>query len=274
MAFFQNLFDQEFQGSLILADRKLAPTFKVGPNKNLQSKQVAWNAGPYDLSSLGALTFNFAWDEGFKGWSSVDISVAGSNPAATTAGEVAAALNADPIFSSVFVATTTGMPGGESVLVSKQASRKQAVRFYFSNSGAEVAIGFNKMAPVAELPEYFERHTVENVNAFEDGVGLLLRLDESDSVDRAVIENAGFNPDAMKADWELVRGRSSGLFTFQKLTIDGSDRISQIIEYPAGAKPGDFARKINYVYSGSNTNPSQVTEIPHVLAEGDLVTPP
>lgn len=274
MAFFQNLFDQEFQGSLILADRKLAPTFKVGPNKNLQSKQVAWNAGPYDLSSSGTLTFNFAWDEGFKSWASVDISVAGANPSATTAYEVAAGLNADPIFSSVFSASVTGVPGGKSVMIDKLASRKQGVRFYFSNTGAERALGFNKMAPVAELPEYFERHTVSNVNQFDDSVGLLIRLDESNEVDRSVISNAGLDPDAMKADWQLIRGRSSGLFTFQKLTVDGSDRISQIIEYPAGAMAGDFARKINYVYAGSNTNPSQVTEVPYVLEEGDLVTPP
>jgi hypothetical protein len=77
----------------------------------------------------------------------------------------------------------------------------------------------------------------------------------------------------MKEDWQLLRGRSSGLFTFQKLTVDGSDRITQIIEYPAGALAGDFARKINYTYNGSNTNPSKVTEIPYVLADGDLVTP-
>ena len=77
----------------------------------------------------------------------------------------------------------------------------------------------------------------------------------------------------MKEDWELLRGRASGLFTFQKMTVDSSDRITQIIEYPAGAVAGDFARKIQYVYSGSNTNPIQVTEIPHVLQDGDLVTP-
>lgn len=273
MAFFQNLFDQEFQGSLILADRKLAPTFKVGPNRNLQSRQVAWNAGPYDLSADGSLEFNFAWDIGFKSWSSVSISVAGATPAATTVWEVVAALNADPTFSSVFRADVTQIPEGDSVMVSKVASKKQNVRFYFGNSGAEQVLGFNKMAPVAELPEYFERHTMENVNSFEDSVGLLMRLDESDPIDRAVIEGAGLDPDAMKADWQLIKGRSSGLFTFQKLTVDGSDRITQIIEYPAGAVAGDFARKIKYVYSGSNTNPSQVTEVPHVLQDGDLVTP-
>jgi hypothetical protein len=49
--------------------------------------------------------------------------------------------------------------------------------------------------------------------------------------------------------------------------------LTQIIEYPAGAVAGDFARKINYTYSGGNTNPSKVTEVPYVLSNGDLVTP-
>ena len=273
MAFFQNVFDQEFQGNLILADRKLAPTFKVGPNRNMQTKQVAWNAGPYDLSSGSSLEFNFAWDPEFKQWASVTIDVAGAVASSTKASEVAAALNAEPTFSSVFEASVTQLPEGDSVIISKVASKRQQVKFYFGNSGAETALGFNKMAPVAELPEYFERHTIANVREFDDSVGMLIRLDEADTTDQAVIERAGLDPSAMKADWELLRGRASGLFTFQKLTVDESDRITQIIEYPAGAVAGDFARKINYVYSGSNTNPSAVTEIPHVLQDVDLVEP-
>lgn len=273
MAFFQNVFDQEFQGYLLLADRKLAPTFKVGPNKNLQSRQIAWNAGPYDLSSGSALSFNFAWDAEFRNWATVSIDVAGADPAATTALEVASALNADPMFSSMLVARVSSIPAGETVLIDRSSAKRQTFKFYFGNAGAETVLGFNKMAPVAELPEYFSRHTIENVREFDDSMGLLIRLDESDSVDQGVIENAGFDPAEMQADWQLLRGRASGIFTFQKLTVDGSDRITQIIEYPAGAVEGDFARKIQYVYSGSNTNPSQVTEIPHVLQTGDLVTP-
>lgn len=273
MAFFQNVFDQEFLGNLLLADRKLSPVFKVGPNKNLQTKQVAWNAGPYDLSSSPNIEFNFAWDPDFKHWASVSIDVSGATASSTTAAEVASALNGDPTFSSTFRAEVTSLPSGDSVIVSKVASKKQQVKFYFGNSGAETVLGFNKMAPVAELPAYFARHTVDNLGVFEDSVGLLIRLDETNSIDQAIIENAGMDPAAMKADWELLRGRSSGLFTFQKLTVDGSDRITQIIEYPAGALAGDFARKINYSYTGSNTNPSKVTEIPYVLQSGDLVTP-
>ncbi len=74
------------------------------------------------------------------------------------------------------------------------------------------------------------------------------------------------------ADWQLLRGRS-GIFTFKKNTVDVSNRITQTIEYPAGALPGDFARKINYSYDGSNTQPTKVTEIPYTLTSSDLIVP-
>lgn len=274
MPFFQNVFDQEYQGYLILADRKLSPTFTVDPNRNPQSKQVAWNHGPYDFSSSGSsLVFNFSWDSEFRNWSSVTIDVAGADPSATLPGEVAAALNSDPMFSSLMVATVVKLDGSDSVGISRNPLKKQNLRFYFLNSGAEEALGFNARSGVAELPLYFERHTVANRSAFPDSAGMLIRLDESDPVDQAVITRAGFDPSAMQADWQLLRGRGAGLFTFQKLTVDATDRITQIIEYPAGSKPGDFARKINYTYTSTNTNPSSITEIPHVLSVSDMLTP-
>jgi len=272
MGFFQNLFDQEYQGYLVLSDRKLSPTFQVPSNQNFQSKQIAWNSSPYDFSSGSLLDFNFSWDIEFKQWSKVSIDVSGTTVSATTALEVVSALNNDPVFSSMFLASVSPVTGGESVLISRKTPRN--LKFYFSNSGAETALGFNKKAGVAEIPNYFERHTIENVNNFVDSVGHLIKLDETDPVDQAVIENAGFDPSAMKADWELLRGRGSGLFTFQKITVDASDRITQIIEYPAGAVAGDFARKINYEFTGTNSNPSEVTEIPYVLTTLDLINPP
>jgi len=271
MAFFQNVFDQEYQGSMVLGDRKLSLTFKVPPNRNMQSKMIAWNPGPYDFSVADLLEFNFCWDPEFKNWASVSIDVAGANSAETTAYEVVAALNQDAMFSSMFIAEVVGVEGGDSVGISKNPAKKKSGRMYFSNTGAETKLRFNKHAGVAELPEYFNRHTIANRSTFADSVGLLIKLDPTDPVDQVVIQEAGFNTVA-KEDYELLKGRS-GLFTFQKLTVDGSDRITQIIEYPAGAVPGDFARKIQYQYSGSKTNPSQVTEIPHVLSEEDLVSP-
>lgn len=272
MPFFQNVFDQEYQGYMVLGDRKLSLTFKVPPNKNLQSKMIAWNHGPYDFSVSNILEFNFCWDSEFKSWASVSIDVAGENPAVTTAHEVVSALNSDPMFSSVFIASVVGVDGGDSVGISKNPAKKKNARMYFGNSGAETKLKFNKHAGVAEMPEYFSRHTIANRSAFEDSVGMLIKLDAADPVDQQVIEDAGFDLEG-KEDFELLRGRS-GLFTFQKLTVDGSDRITQIIEYPAGAVAGDFARKIQYQYSGAKTNPSQVTEIPYVLQAEDLVSPP
>lgn len=271
MAFFQNVFDQEYQGYMVLGDRKLSLTFKVPPNKNMQSKMVAWNPGPYDLSVSGLLEFNFCWDPEFKNWASVSIDVSGTNASSTTPGEVAAALNADPMFSSMFIASVVGVEGGDSVGISKNPAKKKNARMYFSNTGAETKLRFNKNAGVAEMPDYFGRHTIANRATFADSVGMLIKLDPSDPVDQAIIEDAGFEAVA-KQDYELLRGRS-GLFTFQNLTVDSNDRIVQIIEYPAGSAPGDFARKIQYQYSGDNANPSQVTEVPHVLNEGDMVYP-
>lgn len=273
MPFYQNVFDQEYQGYLVLADRKLVPTFTVQPNSNPQSKQVAWNAGAYDFSSSGSvLVFNFSWDPEFRNWSSVSIDVTGADASATKPLEIVSALNSDPVFSSLLLASVVRIPDGESVGVEKNPNKKQNLKFYFSNSGAERVLGFNARAGVGELPSYFERHTIENRMEFTDSVGMLIRLDESDPIDQAIIQNAGFDPSSMKADWELIRGRS-GLFTFKKMTVDGSDRVTEIIEYPAGAVVGDFAKKTKYMYSGSNKNPSQITEVPYVLESGDLVSP-
>lgn len=86
-----------------------------------------------------------------------------------------------------------------------------------------------------------------------------------------VVTDYGIDYTTAKMDWELIRGRV-GLFNFQKITVDGSDRITQIIEYSTGALAGDIAKKIMYSYTGANKNPDQVTEIPYVLKAADLLT--
>lgn len=273
MPFFQNVLDQEFQGYIVLADRKLVPTFKVGPNRNTQSNQVAWNPGPYDFSSGGVLEFNFSWDPEFRNWSALNVDVTGSDPAATLPREVVDILNSDPVFHSMYVASVVKVEGSDTVGIAKNPQRKQGFKAYFGNGGAERSLGFNRKAGVAELPEYFGRHTIANRNDYPDSMAHLVRLDEANPVDQAIIEAAGFAPADMKADWELLRGRASGIFTFKKITVDGSDRITEVVEYPAGALPGDFAKKTNYVYTSSNKNPSSVTEIPYTLTESDLVEP-
>ena len=101
------------------------------------------------------------------------------------------------------------------------------------------------------------------------------------AVDNDVIDNAtdpkgnslGFDSNEFKADWELLAGRGSGLYTFKKQTVDGQDRISEIIEYGSGALAGELCRKTNYTYTGTNINPDQITQIPYILQSGDLVNP-
>lgn len=274
MAFFQNVFDQEFQGYLVLGDRQASMTFKIPANKNASDRQIAWNPGPYDLSTYNVLTLNYSWDRDYKIWGSLDIDVSGSGgegAGSTSAIEVANQLNSDSMFSEMLVASTLEFEGSTTVLVSKNPNKKQDIKIFFSNSGAESKLRFNKKASVAEIPNYFERHTFSNRYNYPDSTGNLIKLDEENSIDQLIIEEAGFTL-TPKKDYELLKGRS-GLFMFQKITVDSSDRITQIIEYPAGAVAGDFARKIKYTYSGSNSNPSQVTESPYVLQSGDLVTP-
>lgn len=275
MSFFQNVIDAEFRGNLPIEDRQYAMTFNIGTNKNTSDYMVAWNSGPYDFSSSGSVvTFHYAWDAAYKNYSALSIDVVGASASATTVYEVIAALNANAIFSGMWVAQTFRDAGVTKIMiVAKYPRPNKYVRTWIANDGAEQVLGFNKKAPVAELPSYFARHTIANRFEFPDSVGMLIELDPGDPIDAAIITAAGLDPLDPKTDWELFRGRSQ-LFNFRKVTVDGSDRITQIIEYPAGALVGDFARQIDYVYTGANKNPSQITEIPHVLVSGDLVTPP
>jgi len=227
---------------------------------------------------------NYAWDINFKNFSSLAINVAGASPATTLASEVASKLNANAIFAEMFVAQVTPLvphqptfphvsPNTYTVLIVPKPGRiKPNIKLWISNSSAEIPLRFNLKTGISEMPTYMDRHTIENRFIFPDSQGCLIHLDESNPDDEAIIEAAGFDPGAMLEDWQLLAGRS-GIFNFQKLTVDGSDRITEIIEYPAGAKKGDFARKIAYSYTGANKNPDQITEIPYTLTNSDLVTP-
>ena len=274
MAFFQNVFNTEFRGNWVLGDRQYSLVFVCPPNLNSSNYQLAYNNGPWDLSVSSVLTLNYAWDESFKNYAALEIDVVGNNSASTTPEEVSSALNSDPTFADMFLASIKENVNGNTVLITQKVNRiKKDVKLWISSTGAEAVMGFNLKAGVSELPTYFARHTIENRFNYPDSEGQLILLDEEDATDQIYIENAGFSVEDMKEDWELIEGRASGLFTFQKLTVDGSNRITEIIEYPAGAKAGAFARKINYSYTSTNTSPDQVTEIPYVLTDGDLVTP-
>lgn len=272
--FFQNLFEDEFRGNWVLSDRQYVLTFTVPANQNKSDYHLAWVAGPWNLTGNTELTVNWAHDTDLKMFHARTIDISGATVSETTAHEVAAALNADEFFKDHFQAYVKDIEAGETVLIrAKSGRRRQTVRFYVSNGGAESVLRFNKKAGVAELPGYFTRHTIER--RFEkDSDGRLIALDETDAGDQAIITDAGFDYTAMKEDWELLTGRASGLFMFRKQTVDGSSRVTRVIEYGAGAKEGDFARRIDYTYTGAKTEPDQITEVPHTLTSGDLVTPP
>ena len=218
-----------------------------------------------------------------NGWIdlAIDVTTTASSAAAVTAQEIASALRADGTFNSYFeatVETSSQFPNGNVKITQKKQITQ--FKFYIKNGQAEESVLFNFKAGVAEIPSYFDRHTIANLLNFGDCVGMLVALDPSDAVDAAVINNAvdvkgnslGLDSTAAKDDYELLEGRS-GLFMFQKSTVDGSGRVTEMIEYQAGAKVGDMAKKTKYTYTGAFTNPDQMTQEPYVLTSGDLVTP-
>lgn len=294
MTFFQNVFSSEYLGNLLLDDKQYVLTFKCRPNSGRGPEHVVVHNQPnYDLSgndtesnSCAILNIAYAKDPELKLWQtlSIDITAEAASSSAVTSEEIAEALNDNEVFSSIFVATTSNVFTNtkKSRLMIKQKDTSRRMSFYIVNGQAEEKLGFNKFAGVDELPVYFSRHTISNVlnEDFPDCTGMLIELDPSNNVDAAVINNAvnnkgvslGYNSSSVQEDWQLLGGRS-GIFNFQKITVDGSDRITEIIEYHAGAKEGDFARKIMYNYTGANKNASETFEIPYVLTNSDLITP-
>jgi hypothetical protein len=242
---------------------------------------IAWNYDPYDLSVHNTLMLNFAIDPNFFNFATLNINVAGATPAATMASEVAAKLNADPTFSTFFSAEAVDVKNGIDVTLTPPPYRvvirssgrsKTNIKAYITNAGAEQTLGFNLKAPVAELPSYYARHTIANRFNYPDSLGALVQLDTSNAVDQAVITNAGLDYTSPQADWQLLKGRSHN-FMFTKNTVDGSNRITQSITYPAGSVAGSLAVKTTYSYTGANTTPSQSAQVPYVLTSGDLITP-
>jgi hypothetical protein len=275
MSYYQNLFSQEFIGNWVGSDRQYSVTFKIPANRNTQDYQLAYNDGPWDLTGLDVsgndsyLYINYFSSFDSTSYNTITIDVSGDDIASTKPYEVVDNLNADSNFSDLFIAEVSK----NTVLIKSNPRRSKNVIMWISNDGAERVLRFNKHAGIAELPTYFGRHTIENKSSFSDSLGSLFLLDENDSVHQNIIEEAGFDFEVVQEDWELLNGRISGLFTFQKISVDASDRITQIIEYPAGAKEGALSRKMIYSYSGENTSPSEVFEIPYVLQNNDLINP-
>lgn len=291
MPFFQNPFADDFEGNLLLGDRHHIPKFVVRNNAGRGKEIVyAWNKGPYDLSgndsdgnSSAILKIAFRLHN-TKNWAtiSVDVTAGAGSTSAVQLNEIANALNANTLFAERFVAraedynNTAGLK-----LTIRQKKPITEFTFYIINGQAEEAIGFNARAGVAELPTYFSRHTIANRFAFEDSVNMLVELDTGNNVDAAIIDNAvdakgislGYDSGTVREDWELLEGKS-GIFQFQKgPSAESVSTTNVTIYYSAGAKVGDFAKKVTEQYDSSSILVARFEE-PYTLTSGDLVTPP
>ena len=286
--FVQNPFTADFYGSWVLGDRQHCVDFKCPSNKGRGDEVVqAYGQSPYDLSGNDAdgnakktLNITVAMSvESFKHWFQIDVDLTptGSDTyilSAVSIADVVAKLNANSTFSAWFSACDIN----GSVRIT-QKRPVTSMRFYINNGQAEEVLKFNKFAGVADIPTYFIRHTVGDTYRldFTDAQNALVYLDLENDVDCDVITNAvdgkGNNlglTAVAKEDWQLLKGRS-GIFNFQKITVDGSDRMTEIIEYPAGAVAGDLGRNIVYTYDGANKQPSTIKEMPYTLTSSDLI---
>lgn len=265
MSFFQNVLNSEFRGSLFSADRKLQSNFKIGPNTNSSMYMLAGNSGPYDLTGNTNLSISFAYDPSLLGYAKITINVSGATVAATTSQEIATALNANAIFAENFLAVANT----ESLLIKGRKNRANFIAF-ISNESAESVIGFNKKAPVAELPSYFERYALENRFSYSDlGPHRLILLDPSDPIDAAIITSAGLDPLSPTPDWQLLKGCNDAFWFYKRTYTSG--QLTSEIKYPAGAAEGDLAKKTYYEYDGSDL--VAIMETPYILQSSDLLTP-
>lgn len=271
----------DFIGCLPLGDRQYTMDFNCPANAGRGAENVvSWIDGPYDFSindangnSRDALVIQFAYNvNNFKNWGTLTVTGLSGN---TTSQQVVTVLNANAEFANLFSASVTNQ---NRILITQKMPASR-MKFFIANGRAEEALRFNAKAGIAQLPTFFQR---QRISTSPDTTDLLMLLTPATSaVDKNVIDAAvdaygkslGYDGSVTLADYVLLKGHS-GLFAFKKITVDGSDRITQIVEYHAGAIVGDFARKITYVYTGTNQNPSQITEEPYTLTSGDLITPP
>lgn len=296
MSFFLNPFNQDFSGHWILGDRSYNPEFRCPRNAGRGDEIVmVWNQPTFSLSSpsynlsgndsdgnaKNVLKIVFSMND-FKNWATVSVTISAASLATTQISEIVTSLTANSIFNDFFTVTTSNLfsNGIQRIAISQKLPITK-MKFYVQNGQAESVLGFNKRAGVAELPAYFARHTMANRFTYTDSQNALIQLNPgSSNIDASAIDNAvdaygntmGFSHSTVHTDWQLLKGKS-GLFQFQKNTIDASNRITASIIYPAGAAAGDLATKTTYTYTSTNTNPDQVTSYPYVLQSADLVTP-
>jgi hypothetical protein len=266
MSYFQNPFTQDFIAPWLLSDRQYNPDFKCPRNAGRGDEMVvAFGSAPYNLSgndgdsnSKAVLTISFALND-TKNWADLSVTIAGSSLAAITNAEVISSLIGNSVFNDFF---TTRIRTDDKIEI-KQKKPITSMKFFIKNGRAESVLKFNKLAGVSEMPSFFAKHSIANRFVYADSQNALIALNPSGSVeDAAVIDSAvdeksiskGFSSGTVQEDWQLIKGRS-GMFEFKKITVDGSDRITQIIEYSAGSVVGDLAKKTAYAYTGANKNP-------------------
>lgn len=265
MSFFQNIFQSEFRGSLLAADRRYQANYNMRANKNSCTYMKAYADGPYDLTGKTDLSINFAYDPELIRYVKISIDVSGSNVAETHAYEIVDALNSDTLFAENFKASVSN----NSLLI-KGIKNSANFNAYISNSGAESILSFNKYAPIQELPSYFERYSFENRFLYTDvGPHRLVLLDPLDADDAALITAAGLDPLNPTPDWQLLKGTNDAFWFYKRTYTTG--KLSSEIKYPAGAKEGDLAKKTFYEYDGSDL--ISIMETPYVLQTSDLITP-
>ena len=282
MPFYMNPFNQEYKGMFPQVDHhafaKPLITYTVPNNKNTNTAMIAWNTEPYDFSSLTDLTINCATNPD-HGFSALTINVSGATPGATTALEVATALNANATFADRFnavaqnVTENNGSAPTQSVLIKSTIEQTQ-IRTYMSNSGAEQLLGFNKNAGIAELPSFFSKDNIVNYH-LPNSAGQLIELDGTDTaIDRVIIRNflddQTWTNTALLEDWQMLEGRG-GRFVFQIATNNVDGQATDIITWSAGAVAGDMAVRTIQVWGASaDTVPDEKYEVPHVLTTSDV----
>ena len=274
MSFFQNLFNFEFRPTMMGSDRQYQTGWHIKGNTNRSDYMVSSSVEPFNLLGNNVLTLNYAFDVNLMDYANLNVTLSGAVATAVTAKEVCDVLNADSVFSALFIASlysSSKAPTSPNKVLIKSKRDRGNWRAYVSNGSAESIMKFNKNAVVAELPSYFEKYALSNRFTYQDlGPDRLLLLDPANPIDAAVITDAGFNPLTPKADWQLLAGSSDAYWFYKKTYVAG--KVTEEIKYPAGAGVGFAAKKIFYGYDGSG-NLIKVCETPYVLQSGDLVTP-
>ena len=129
----------------------------------------AWNAANWTLSSptnartLSDIIFTLRQNATFNTWFKADLEV-----------------------------WSKGDTFGRTKLIIKQKHPTTRLKFFVVNTGAATVFNFNAKAGVAEMPSYFQRHTVGNFNPSGDGVTTVpYRFYYPDAQNELVLLNAG-----------------------------------------------------------------------------------